>query len=206
MYRGMISSLLYLTVSRLDIMFNVYLYARFQSCPKESHLLVKRIFRYLSGTIDIGLWYPRGTHIDLTCYSDADFAGHKVNRKSTSGTCHFLGHSLVSWFSKKQNSVALSTTEAEYIAAGSCCAQALWMKQTLRDYGINLEQIPIKCDTTSAINLSKNLIHHSRTEHIEIRHHFLRDHVQKGDIALEFILMEKQLADIFTKPLCEEQF
>ncbi|KAH9697094.1 hypothetical protein KPL71_023469 [Citrus sinensis] len=207
MYRGMIGSLLYLTASRPDIMFCVCLCARFQSCPKESHLLaVKRIFRYLSGTIDIGLWYPRGTHIDLTCFSDADFAGYKVDRKSTSGTCYILGHSLVSWFSKKQNSVALSTTEAEYIAAGSCCAQALWMKQTLRDYGINLEQIPIKCDNTSAINLSKNPIQHSRTKHIEIRHHFLRDHVQKGDIALEFISTKKQLADIFTKPLCEEQF
>ncbi|KAH9724999.1 hypothetical protein KPL70_007704 [Citrus sinensis] len=207
MYRGMIGSLLYLTASRPDIMFSVCLCARFQSCPKESHLLaVKRIFRYLSGTIDIGLWYPRGTHIDLTCFSDADFAGYKVDRKSTSGTCYILGHSLVSWFSKKQNSVALSTTEAEYIAARSCCAQALWMKQTLRDYGINLEQIPIKCDNTSAINLSKNPIQHSRTKHIEIRHHFLRDHVQKRDIALEFISTEKQLADIFTKPLCEEQF
>ncbi|KAH9671985.1 Integrase catalytic domain-containing protein [Citrus sinensis] len=200
MYRGMIGSLLYLTASRPDIMFSVCLCARFQSCPKESHLLaVKRIFRYLSGTIDIGLWYPRGTHIDLTCFSDADFAGYKVDRKSTSGTCYILGHSLVSWFSKKQNSVALSTTEAEYIAAGSCCAQALWMKQTPRDYDINFEQIPIKCDNTSAINLSKNPIQHSRTKHIEIRHHFLRDHVQKGDIALEFISTEKQLADIFKK-------
>ncbi|KAH9658405.1 hypothetical protein KPL70_023484 [Citrus sinensis] len=118
-YRGMIGSLLYLTANRPDIMFSVCLCARFQSCPKESHMLaVKRIFRYLIGTINLGLWYPRGTHIDLTCYSDADFAGYKVDRKSTSGTCHFLGHSLVSWFSKKQNSVALSTTEAEYIAAG----------------------------------------------------------------------------------------
>ncbi|KAH9780749.1 Integrase catalytic domain-containing protein [Citrus sinensis] len=117
-YRGMIGSLLYLTASRPDIMFSVCLCARFQSCPKESHMLaVKRIFRYLIGTINLGLWYPRGTHIDLTCYSDADFAGYKVDRKSTSGTCHFLSHSLVSWFSKKQNSVALSTTEAEYIAA-----------------------------------------------------------------------------------------
>ncbi|KAH9668296.1 hypothetical protein KPL70_021361 [Citrus sinensis] len=117
-YRGMIGSLLYLTASRPDIMLSVCLCARFQSCPKESHMLaVKRIFRYLIGTINLGLWYPRGTHIDLTCYSDADFAGYKVDRKSTSGTCHFLGHSLVSWFSKKQNSVALSTTEAEYIAA-----------------------------------------------------------------------------------------
>ncbi|KAH9783541.1 hypothetical protein KPL71_009348 [Citrus sinensis] len=117
-YRCMIGSLLYLTASRPDIMFSICLCARFQSCPKESHMLaVKRIFRYLIGTINLGLWYPRGTHIDLTCYSDADFAGYKVDRKSTSGTCHFLGHSLVSWFSKKQNSVALSTTEAEYIAA-----------------------------------------------------------------------------------------
>ncbi|KAH9744421.1 Integrase catalytic domain-containing protein [Citrus sinensis] len=117
-YQGMIGSLLYLIASRPDIMFSVCLCARFQSCPKESHMLaVKRIFRYLIGTINLGLWYPRGTHIDLTCYSDADFAGYKVDRKSTSGTCHFLGHSLVSWFSKKQNSVALSTTEAEYIVA-----------------------------------------------------------------------------------------
>ncbi|KAH9672026.1 protein ALUMINUM SENSITIVE 3 [Citrus sinensis] len=206
-YRGMIISLLYLTASRPDIMFSVCLCARFQSCPKESHMLaVKRIFRYLIGTINLGLWYPKGTHIDLTCYSDADFAGYKVDRKSTSGTCHFLGHSLVSWFSKKQNSVALSTTEAEYIAAGSCCAQILWMKQTLRDYGIKLDQIPILCDNTGAINLSKNPIQHSRTKHIKIRHHFLRDHVQKGDVVIKFVSTENQLADIFTKPLSEEHF
>ena len=97
MYRGMIGSLLYLTASRSGIMFSVCLCATFQSCPKESHLLaIKRIFRYLSGTIDLGLWYSRGTHIDLICYSDANFAGYKVDRKSTSGTFHLLGHSLVS--------------------------------------------------------------------------------------------------------------
>ena len=101
-YRGMIGSLFYLTASRLDIMFSVCLCARFQSCPKESHLLeVKMIFCYLSGTLDLGLWYPRGTHIALKCYLDADFSRYKVDRKSTSGTCHFLGHSLVFWFSKK---------------------------------------------------------------------------------------------------------
>ena len=161
----MIGSLLYLTVSRPDIIFSVCLCARFQSCPKESHLLVvKRIFRYLSGIINLALWYPRGTHIDLTCYSDADFAGYRIDRKSTSGTCHFLGYSLVSWFSKKQNSVALST-KAEYITTSSCCAQALWMKQTVRDYDINLDQILIMCDNTSAINISNNHIQHSRTKH-----------------------------------------
>ena len=207
MYRGMIGSLLYLTASRPDIMFSVCLCARFQANPKESHLVaVKRIFRYLKGTMDLGLWYPRGTTFDLINYSDADYAGCKLDRKSTSGTCHFLGRSLVSWFSKKQHSVALSTTEAEYVAAGSCCAQALYMKQQLEDFGIFLDHIPIWCDNTSAINLTKNPIQHSRTKHIEIRHHFLRDHVQKGDIVVEFIRSEDQLADIFTKPLQEDQF
>ncbi|RVW15678.1 Retrovirus-related Pol polyprotein from transposon RE1 [Vitis vinifera] len=119
MYRGMIGSLLYLTASRPDIMYCVCLCARFQSCPKESHLsVVKRILRYLKGIMDIGLWYPKGDNFELIGYSDADFVGCKVERKSTSDTCHFLGHSLVSWHSKKQNSVALSTAEAEYIEAG----------------------------------------------------------------------------------------
>ncbi|RVW84451.1 Retrovirus-related Pol polyprotein from transposon RE1 [Vitis vinifera] len=119
MYRGMIGSLLYLTASRPDIMYSVCLCARFQSCPKESHLsAVKRILRYLKGTMNIGLWYPKGDNFELIGFSDAHFAGCRVERRSTSDTCHFLGHSLVSWHSKKQNSVALSTAEAEYIAAG----------------------------------------------------------------------------------------
>lgn len=203
----MIGSLLYLTASRPDIMFSVCLCARFQSCPKESHLVaVKRIFRYLLGTINLGLWYPKLTSFELMSYSDADFAGCKIDRKSTSGTCHFLGHSLVSWFSKKQNSVALSTAEAEYIAAGSCCAQVLYMKQQLEDFKLKLDHIPIRCDNTSAISISKNPILHSRTKHIDIRHHFIRDHIEKGNIELEFISTDFQWADIFTKPLPEERF
>lgn len=206
-YRGMIGSLLYLTASRPDIMYSVCLCARYQSNPKESHLnAVKRIFRYLSRTKNLGLWYPKGTHIDLFSYTDADWAGCTIDRKSTSGTCHFLGFALVSWFSKKQNSVALSTAEAEYISAASCCAQVLWMKQTLLDLGLSYDHVPIMCDNTSAINLSKNPVLHSRTKHIEIRHHFLRDHVQKGDITLEFISTNHQIADILTKPLALERF
>ena len=112
----------------------------------------------------------------------------------------------MSWHSKKQNSVALSTTEAEYIAAGLGCAQVLWMKQTLNDFGLKFHHVPIMCDNTSAISISKNPVQHSRTKHIEIRHHFLRDHAEKGDITLEFIRTEEQLADIFTKPLNEPQF
>jgi len=123
LYRSMIGSLLYLTASRPDIMFCVCMCARFQAAPKECHLTaVKRILRYLKFTPNIGLWYPKGAQFELVGYSDSDYAGCKVDRKSTSGTCQLLGRSLVSWSSKKQNSVALSTAEAEYISAGSCCA------------------------------------------------------------------------------------
>ena len=106
-----------------------------------------------------------------------------------------LGRSLVSWSSKKQNSVALSTAEAEYIAVGACCAQILYMKQTLLDYGIVLEKVPLLCDNESAIKLANNLVQHSRTKHIDIRHHFLRDHVAKNDISLECVRTEYQLVD-----------
>ena len=122
-YRGMIGSLLYLAASRPDLMLSVCVCERFQSNPKESHLcFVKRIIRYVNGSIGLGLWYPRVDHLDLVGYCDADYAGSLVDRKSTSGTCQFLGRSLVSWFSKKQSSIALSTTEAEYVTAGCCCA------------------------------------------------------------------------------------
>ena len=108
--------------------------------------------------MNIGLWYPRNSTCTLIGYSDSDFAGSKIDRKSTSGTFQFIGSALVSWHSKKQNSVVVSTAEMEYISAGSCCAQILWMKQQLSDYRILLDHIPIWCDNTSAINLSKNLV------------------------------------------------
>ncbi|KAK2971095.1 hypothetical protein RJ640_011825 [Escallonia rubra] len=102
-----------------------------------------------------GLWYPRNSSIDLVGFSDSDYAGCLVDRKSTSGTCQFLGDALVSWHSKKQTSVALSTAEAEYVAAGSCCAQVLWMRQTLQDFGVSLALIPIMCDSSSAIDIRR---------------------------------------------------
>ena len=108
--------------------------------------------------------------------------------------------------SKKQTTISLSSTEAEYIAVGSCCAQVLWMKQQLHDLGIDLKEIPIMCDNTSTISLAKNPVQHSRTKHIDVRHHFIRDHVQRKDIKVEFIPTNLQLADIFTKPLAREQF
>ena len=197
----------YLTASRPDIVFSIGLCARFQSNPKESHLkAVKRILRYLNGTDDLCLWYPKGSSMNLIGYTDADFAGFIVDRKSTSGMAHFLGSCLISWGSKKQNSVALSTAKSEYIAAALCCAQLLWIKTQLKDFGVCFGSVPILCDNTSAINISKNPVQHSKTKHIEIRHHFLRDNVEKGNVELEFCRSEDQLADIFTKPLSRDVF
>jgi hypothetical protein len=206
-YRSMIGSLLYLCASRPDIMLSVCMCARFQVDPKEVHLrAVKRILRYLVHTPKFGLWYPKGSSFDLLGYSDADWAGCKIDRKSTSGTCQFLGRSMVSWASKKQNSVALSTAEAEYIAAGHCCTQLLWMRQTLRDYGYKFSKVPLLCDNESAICMADNPVEPSRTKHIAIRYHFLRDHQQRGNIEIAYINTKDQLANIFTKPLDEKTF
>ena len=128
-YRGLIDSLLYLTTSRPDIMFAICLCARYQANPKESHFkAAKKILKYLKGTTNVGLWYPSHSSIHLISYSDSDFAGYKLDRKSTGGTCHLLGSSLISRHSKKQSCVALSTAEVEYIVVVSCCAQILWLK------------------------------------------------------------------------------
>ena len=176
LYCSMIESLLYVTASRLDVMFSICMHARFQASPRESHLkATKRILRYLKHTPNVGLWYPKGAKFELVGYSDSDYAGCKVERKSTSGTCQLLGRSLVSWSSKKQNSVALSTAEVEYISAGSCCAQVLWMKATLSDFGIKFKKVPLICDNESAIKLTNNPVQHARTKHIDVRHHFIRD-------------------------------
>ena len=199
-YRGLIGSLLYLTASRPEIMFAICLCARYQANPKESHFkAAKRILKYLKGTTNVGLWYP-------SRYSDSDFAACKLDRKSTSGTCHLFGSSLISWHSKKQACVALSSAEVEYIVVGSCCAQILWLKQQLADFRLKISKVPSMCDNTSAINITKNQIQHSRTKHIEICHNFIRDHVNNGDYEVKFIETKRQLAYVFTKPLPKERF
>ena len=169
LYRSMISSLLYLIASRPDIAFSVGVCARFQATPKESHLTtIKRIICYINGTSDYGIQYSRDSNKCLAGYSDADWAGCIDDRKSTSGGCFYLRNNLVSWISKKQNSVSLSTVEDEYIAAASCAAQLLWMKKLLHGYGITQDTMCVFCDNTSAINLSKNPVQHLKSKHIEI--------------------------------------
>nr|GEY45272.1 copia protein [Tanacetum cinerariifolium] len=177
-YQSMIRSLMYVTSSRPDIMFATSMYARYQANPNEHHVSsVKRIFRYLKGTINLGLWYPKDSGFDLTAYSDADHAGCHLDRK-----------------------------KFEYVAVSSCCAQVLWMRAQLTDYGFFYDKVPIYCDSKSAIAVSCNPVQHTRTNHIDARYHFIKDHVEKGTIELYFICTEYQLADLFTKSLPEARF
>jgi hypothetical protein len=178
-YRSMISNLLYITTSRLDIMHVVGMVGRYQSAPKQSHLqAVKRIFRYLKETMTYGLWYPINHNFQLTAYSDADWANCFDERKSTSGGAFFLGDSLVAWLIKKKGSISLSTTEVEYIVVATYYTQVLWMIQTLADLEVKYTApIPIYCDNSSAISVFKNLVFHYKTKHIPIKYHFLRENV-----------------------------
>ncbi|KAI3509079.1 hypothetical protein L1887_24105 [Cichorium endivia] len=134
-YRSLIGSLMYLTASRPDIVFAVCQCARHQANPKNSHLIaVKRIFRYLKGRPKLGLWYPKNCEFDLYAFSDSNYGGCDIDRKSTSAGCQFLGDRLISWQCKKQQTVSTSTVEAEYVAASACCSQVIWMQHQLLDY------------------------------------------------------------------------
>ncbi|GJR95069.1 retrovirus-related pol polyprotein from transposon TNT 1-94 [Tanacetum coccineum] len=160
----------------------------------------------LLGTINMGLWYSKDTDMSLTAYSDADHAGCQDTRRSTSGSAQFLGDKLVSWSSKKQKSTAISSTEAEYIALSGCCAQILWMRSQLTDYGFTFNKIPLYCDNKSVIALCCNNVQHSRAKHIDVRYHFIKEQVENGIVELYFVRMEYQLADIFTQPLPRDRF
>ncbi|GKE30910.1 retrovirus-related pol polyprotein from transposon TNT 1-94 [Tanacetum coccineum] len=182
-YRSMVGALMYLTASRPDIVHATCYCARYQAKPTEKHLTaVKRIFRYLKDSINMGLWYPKDTGFELTAFSDSDHAGCLDSRKSTSGGIQFLGgDKLVSWSSKKQDCTSMSSAEAEYVSLSACCAQVLWLRTQLTDYGFHFDKIPMYCDSKAAIAISCNPVQHSRTKHID-------------------------LADLFTKALSEDMF
>ncbi|XP_042752755.1 secreted RxLR effector protein 161-like [Lactuca sativa] len=206
-YRGIIGSLMYLTASRPHIVFATTVCARFQANPKMSHMTAtKQILRYLKGSKNLGLWYPAGNDFSLQAFTDADHVGCIQDRKSTSGGCQFLGRRLVSWSSRKQSCVSLSTTEAEYVAATNSCSQVLWMRTQLIDYRYKMLRILIYCHSESAIAIPHNPIHHSKTKHIELRYHFIKDHILKGNIELIFVNTHKEIADVFTKEIDSTKF
>ncbi|GJZ06290.1 retrovirus-related pol polyprotein from transposon TNT 1-94 [Tanacetum coccineum] len=179
-YCSMVGGLMYLTSSRPDIVHATCYCARYQARPTEKHLKeVKRIFRYLKNTINMGLWYPKDTGFNLTAFSDSDHAGCLDTRKSTSG-------------------------EAEYMSLSACCAQVLWLRTQLTDYGFHFDKIPMYCDSKAAIAISCNPVQHSRTKHIDVRYHFIKEQVEKGIIEL-FLLggTEYQLVTYLLKALPE---
>ncbi|KAD4585787.1 hypothetical protein E3N88_23388 [Mikania micrantha] len=181
LYRGMIGSLMYLTASRPDIVFATSICARYQSKPKVSHLIaVKRILRYLKGTPDTGLWYPKDDNYSFHAYSDSDYGGCKTDSKSTTG--------------------------AEYVAAASCCSQVLWIQQQMRDYGLNFLTTPIHVDNEAVIAITKNPVYHSRSKHIDIRFHFIRDCYEKKLIDVVKIHTNEQRADLLTKAFDKQRF
>nr|GFB03977.1 retrovirus-related Pol polyprotein from transposon TNT 1-94 [Tanacetum cinerariifolium] len=183
-YRSMIGALMYLTSSRPDIIHATCLCARYQAKPTEKHLKeVKRIFRYLQGTVNMGLWYSKDSGFELTVFSDADYAGCK-------DTFEYFR-----WSSFLRICVSIR-----------CCAQVLWMRTQLTDYGFHFNKIPIYCDSKSAIAISCNPVQHSRTKHITVRYHFIKEHVEKGTIELYFVKTDYQLADLFTKALLVDRF
>ncbi|GJZ62153.1 retrovirus-related pol polyprotein from transposon TNT 1-94 [Tanacetum coccineum] len=206
-YCSMVGALMYLTSSRPDIVHATCVCARYQAKPNEKHLKeVKRIFCYLRGTVNMGLWYTKDSGFELTGFLDVDYAGCKDTFKSTSGRAQFLGEKLVSWSSKKQDCTALSTVKAKYVSLSACCAQILWMRKQLTDYGFHFNKFPIYCDSKSAIAISCNPVQHSRTKNIVVRYHFIKEHVEKGTIELYFVKTDYQLADLFTKSLPVDRF
>ncbi|GJW05328.1 retrovirus-related pol polyprotein from transposon TNT 1-94 [Tanacetum coccineum] len=151
--------------------------------------------------------YPKDTGFELTAFSYSDHASCLDSRKSTSGSIQFLGgDKLVSWSSKKQDCTSMSSAEAEYVSLSACCAQVLWLRTQLTDYGFHFDKIPMYCDSKAAIAISCNLVQHSRTKHIDVRYHFIKEQVKKGIVELFFVGTEYQLADLFTKALSEDRF
>ncbi|GJV42304.1 putative ribonuclease H-like domain-containing protein [Tanacetum coccineum] len=207
-YRSMIGSLMYLTASRPDIMFAVCACARFQATPKPSHLnAVKRIFRYLKHQPKLGLRYPRDSPFELEAFSDSDYGGASLDRKTTIGGCQFLGRVLITWQCNKQTIMANYTTEAEYVAAANCCGQVLWIQNQMMDYGFNFMNTKIHIDNESTICIVKNPVYHSRTKHIEIRHHFIRDCYEKRLIDVIKIHTDANVATgpLLTKGLMSQE-
>nr|GFA78969.1 hypothetical protein [Tanacetum cinerariifolium] len=181
-YHGMIGTLLYLTASRPDLQFTICMCARYQARPTEKHVYaVKRIFRYLRGTIHRGLWYPKDSSVALTAFADADHVSCQDTRRSTSRSVQFLGERLISWSSKRQKSAAIS------------------------NYGLGFNKIPMYYHNKSAIALCYNNVQHSRSKHIDIRYHFIKEQVENWVIELYFVNTEYQLADLFTKALSQER-
>ncbi|CAL9002439.1 unnamed protein product [Prunus brigantina] len=207
-YRQIVGSLLYPTATRPDIMFASSLLARFMHNPTKKHIgTSKRVLRYIQGTLDYGIEFKKGKATTLIGYCDSDWAGSEDDRRSTSGYAFTLVSGMFSWASIKQNTVALSTAEAEYVSAAEATSQAKWLRFVLEDFGEEqVEGTPILCDNTSAIAMAKNPVFHQKSRHISRKFHFIREAIQAKEVELIYCKTEDQIADILTKALSKDRF
>ncbi|XP_043817369.1 secreted RxLR effector protein 161-like [Manihot esculenta] len=210
LYRSTIESLRYLVNTRPDLAYSVGIVSRFMESPTSKHLgAVKQILRYIKGTLNYGCRYVKEERKELRLigYCDSDLAGDIDDRKSTSRVIYFLGSNPITWFSQNQKVMALSLCQAEYVAATTGACQGVWIERFLSELrGQQDKEILLRIDNQSAIALTKNPVHHSRSKHIDVKYHFIRDCVQKGDIEVKYVKTEEQCADILTKPLHWNKF
>ncbi|XP_019171428.1 PREDICTED: uncharacterized protein LOC109166983 [Ipomoea nil] len=209
LYRQLVGSLMYLLLTRPDLSFSVNRLCQFMHSPTEEHwAALKRVLRYIKGTLTLGLRLAASdAPPTLHAFSDFDWAGCSVDRKSTAGYAVFLGPNLVSWTSMKQRTVARSSTEAEYKGLADVAAEVVWVQSLLRDLGLHHSTVPVLwCDNLGATYLCANPVFHARTKHVEVDYHFVRDKVASGDLKVNFVSTHDQLADIFTKALSTARF
>ena len=207
-YRQIIGSLMYLTNTRPDICFAVNTLSQYLVQPRRVHLVAaKHVMRYLKGTIDFGLYYDGSHEYRLYGYIDVDWDGSISDRKSTSGGFYSLGSAMISWFRRKQSSVALSTAKAEYIEACSACCEAIWLRKMMSGlFNLELDTTIILCENQSCIKMIENPIFHDRSKHIEIRYFYIQDMMQKGAIKLQYVSNDEQIVDVLTNPLSWVKF